>query len=131
MRYLEFSDDSGPDVFEPQHIPYPDGYNARSPTQTLSTILLLVEHLSCIVVLLSLNQTPSQRNPIARARIHDALDGNMIMQEDVDVDLSEIRTDGMGRILKRAEDETIERLEVSRERLKFHRQQQALSMALP
>lgn len=53
----------------------------------------------------------------------------MIMQEDVDVDLSEIRTDGMGGILKRAGDETIERLTVSEERLRFHRQQQALSMA--
>lgn len=129
MRHLEFSDDSGPNVFEPQHIPFPDGYDPNSPNQALSCILLLVEHLSCIVVLISLSQSPTQRNPTARARIHDALDGNMIMQEDVDVDLSEIRTDGMGGILKRAGDETIERLTVSEERLRFHRQQQALSMA--
>lgn len=53
------------------------------------------------------------------------------MQEDVDVDLSEIRMDGMGRILKRASDETIERLSISEERLRFHREQQARAMAQP
>ncbi|KAG9040984.1 hypothetical protein FS837_012866, partial [Tulasnella sp. UAMH 9824] len=87
MRYLEFSDNSGPNVFEPQHIPFPDGYNPNLPSQALSCILLLVERLSCIVVLLSLSQSPTLRNPTARARIHNALDGSMIMQEDVDVDL--------------------------------------------
>ncbi|KIO32108.1 hypothetical protein M407DRAFT_115388 [Tulasnella calospora MUT 4182] len=129
MRYLEFSDPSGPDVFEPQHIPFPDGYNPNLPSQALSCVLLLAERLSCIVVLLSLSQSSTLRNPTARARIHDALDGSMIMQEDVDVDLSEIRMDGKGRILKRASDETIERLSVSEERLRFHREQQARAMA--
>ncbi|KAG8922739.1 hypothetical protein FRC01_013674 [Tulasnella sp. 417] len=131
MRYIELSDNSWPDVFEPQHIPFPEGYNPNLPSQALSCVLLLVERLSCIVVLLSLSQSPTLRNPTARARIHDALDGSMIMQEDVDVDLSEIRMDGMGRILKRASDETIERLSVSEERLRFHREQQARALAQP